>query len=826
MANEPVKVGYNDELDPLVELLSAVKRPGDFYATGSLDVPMPKLEIDPVGVVGFPLPPVQAAELVQHSEAAPYGRGEETIIDPKVRKVWQFPVNRVRLGGKSWPQTLDTLVAQVAGQLGCNASEVSAELYKVLLYDVGAFFVSHRDTEKAKGMFGTLVVVLPSFHQGGELVVRHAGREVSLDLSTKEASQINYAAFYADCEHEVRPVTQGNRLCLIYNLIQKAVRKKALVAPDYEREISGAATLLKGWSELPGTAPKIAYLLEHQYTPAALSFAGLKNADAALGKVLAQAAERAGFAVHLGIVHIEESGAAEITYEPSYTRWGRRRRYYEPEESEDEADESGDEDFEIVEVSDSNQYISDWVNIRDEKVDFGQIPLGVGELLPPGALDGEAPDEKRVTEATGNEGASFDRAFHRAALVLWRLDRYPEVLLQGGVSAAIPYFRERTQAWVKAGKPATGPDSKEQLASLAGLLVDRWGPAAAAGSSYYYYSRSKPADRAGLLKQLLLLKDAQLVKRFAESIVLKEYDGSENVSLVAAAPILGVAQTKKIFSKLIEANLPFFPNACVNLLHHLANAQAEKSEGTWLAACLEMAGTLVQLLPKIGTLAKNYGDPDYFRAQSAKPLDPDFVVELFETLQCLKSHDLSESAAAGIAARSEVFVPDELIVPALSKLRTTQTRDSAGDRHLVSLWRHAAEYLLARSETSPEEPSDWAQPAQIKCRCQDCRELETFARNPREQVHRFRVAKERRRHLHSTIETHGLDMTHETERVGSPQTLVCTKTRRAFQKRCEQYAKDLKSFKILETLGNQLPKSEQPWLARVREAIRRGQEEA
>jgi hypothetical protein len=34
-------------------------------------------------------------------------------------------------------------------------------------------------------------------------------------------------------------------------------------------------------------------------------------------------------------------------------------------------------------------------------------------------------------------------------------------------------------------------------------------------------------------------------------------------------------------------------------------------------------------------------------------------------------------------------------------------------------------------------------------------------------------------------------MTHVTERRGSPQTLVCTKTLRSFQARCEQHAKDI-----------------------------------
>lgn len=40
--------------------------------------------------------------------------------------------------------------------LGSKALRVDAELYKMLLYDKGAMFKAHQDSEKAPGMFGTL----------------------------------------------------------------------------------------------------------------------------------------------------------------------------------------------------------------------------------------------------------------------------------------------------------------------------------------------------------------------------------------------------------------------------------------------------------------------------------------------------------------------------------------------------------------------------------------------------------------------------------------------------------------------------------------------
>ena len=52
---------------------------------------------------------------------------------------------------------------------------------------------------------------------GGELMVRHNGREVKFDWSG-DSQDIQWAAFYSDCEHEVLPVTSGDRVTLTYNL--------------------------------------------------------------------------------------------------------------------------------------------------------------------------------------------------------------------------------------------------------------------------------------------------------------------------------------------------------------------------------------------------------------------------------------------------------------------------------------------------------------------------------------------------------------------------------------------------------------------------------
>ncbi len=92
------QIVYYEGSKELESLLARVERPGDFYVNGALEVPLPRVEIHGVGVLSFPVPPEQIARIIEQAERAPFGRGEETILDESVRKVWQLPPKTVRIG--------------------------------------------------------------------------------------------------------------------------------------------------------------------------------------------------------------------------------------------------------------------------------------------------------------------------------------------------------------------------------------------------------------------------------------------------------------------------------------------------------------------------------------------------------------------------------------------------------------------------------------------------------------------------------------------------------------------------------------------------------
>ncbi|KAJ8453806.1 hypothetical protein ONZ45_g19561 [Pleurotus djamor] len=94
-------------------------------------------------------------------------------------------------------------------------------------------------------MFGSLVLVLPISHEGGELVLRLPNEgsedvsEVKVDsaayLASHDKPVITYAAFYGDIEHEVLPVKSGNRITLTYNLYYEEIPGEDTAVSDGQK---------------------------------------------------------------------------------------------------------------------------------------------------------------------------------------------------------------------------------------------------------------------------------------------------------------------------------------------------------------------------------------------------------------------------------------------------------------------------------------------------------------------------------------------------------------------------------------------------------------
>jgi hypothetical protein len=438
--------------------------------------------------------------------------------------------------------------------------------------------------------------------------------------------------------------------------------------------------------------------------------------------------------------------------------------------------------------------VDHWVDGQNRSVDFGKLPLKEDELVPAGALDDAAPDEQRLTEATGNEGASFERSYRRAAIVMWPRNRFADVLLQGGVRAVVPYLKDIAQ---RCSLPSASRADRAAARSIAGRVVRVWKRELADPDVLIHGEEPSRPDMITVLGQVA---DATLLEAFINDIVNRTFDGSENEALAATAALLGARRAGELFSNLARAQWPSRRGECVGLFSRLVQAQGSILRSAWLSGLRDMAEAIVEALPKRQKCTAG-SDLDYGLGRAhdirrATETDAEMVVTLLDSLAAIDAPDLRRAACDAVAA-AQSFDSARVIVSALSLMRARDRKPISADDDYQHLWHHAATILLARSEHPPEAPKDWRQVGKIRCTCGDCRELQTFVLDPVERAHRFRLRKDRRRHLHQQIQRHGLDMTHETERRGSPQTLVCTKTRRSYERQCAEHKVDVRAMSTL-----------------------------
>jgi len=744
----------------LLANLQSIDRPGDFCIGGMRDIFMPAIDVDGVGRIAFPLPDAQATQLIAIAEAAPHGRGEKTVVDRDVRRTWQISPDKIRIGGRHWEQTLKDLVDDASQGLGLT-EPVAADFYKFLIYDEGAFFVDHRDTEKTPGMFATLTIVLPSVHAGGELVIRHLGREILYDLRPDEPSEIGFAAFYADCVHEIRPVTAGYRPVLVYNL-RFLGKQQPPKPPDHRTECDRIADRLRLWADDTDEPDKLILPLEHAYTPAELSFATLKGRDAGVASVLVDAAARADCDLHLALVSIEEDGSAN--YSGDYRGRGRRN--------------DDDEDaFEVIEVFNRNPILSEWRRPDGGTADFQSFPFTEDELCPPDAFEVMEPDEQHFHEATGNEGASFERTYRRAGLVLWPRVRRLAVLNQAGLGATLPHLENLAARWEASG---AGPESPlwREADELSGHMLSSWPRQSWRGEA--------GAQPGRMLDAQARFGNAARIDGFLADVSADgSYAAADNEAIVRAAALLPPARATWLLARIVERNAGSHLSGCADLLRRCVEAPPGSRGDP-----AKIGAALLDALP---------GDPanppqtDIYQRPS--PVTSDFVHDFLAAL-CQIDAALAGRAVERILAWPTKYKPDDILVPAA--LAFASHPGSRAWPAVGRLREASLAHLRARIALHLEAPRDWTRSNPVTCKCADCHALGAFLVDPVQRDWRLRAAADRRTHIENNVRNSTYDLDLTTERRGSPHTLIATKNQASYERRAAQRRLDLAHVSALE----------------------------
>lgn len=773
----------------LIQALAKVDRPGEVSAAGDLPLTMPGLEVEGVGTLRLPLAETQARALIKRCRQAPYGKGAKTLVDTDVRRVWEMDPACFELTNPKWELLIESILHEVQQRLGLEERKLSAHLYKLLVYEKESFFLPHRDGEKLDGMVATLIVALPSVHEGGELVIRHEGRAHEIVFSGAASGlELSYAAFYADCQHEVNPLSSGYRLCLAYNVtLTTSSGRQGLKVPAYGTMGARVAQLLGTWRER-GETGKLAVTLEHRYTRDGLTLNKLKGVDRARAKVLFEAAEQAGCVAHLALVTLWQYGAVE--YDEDDYFHSSRGQYYRRYDN-DAVDGDIGSKHEMGEIFDTSLTANYWSDRHGDTCRFGRMELHGDEIVTNVALDTNDPSEEEFEGYTGNAGMTLARWYHRAAVLIWPQEQHFSVLCSAGTEAAIGGLEAMVKALKRAVRMQRAAQRLDCL-KFAQVIIDSW---ALPRGEWFDESNGK-TDRSVFSKLLSTLDDTDLMRRFLSEVVPNDGDITfprEFVKFCRRHGLVGFeAELARVIGTVTKMTL--LRNA--ELLSLLCRQPDNDMDD--VALCTRLCERAVLSLER-------------FDSQDTE--DQGQAQELDRTaLLCALVNAMLDVDAEGplrkvinhtLAQRGKYELTRNHLATIFKLESRLGTRSPSSEA--IACWLSTCRReLQERTAKAPQAPTDYQRDDKLSCNCPDCQVLSRFLANPVERECRMPLNKERRRHLHQIIDGNRCDLTHVTERQGRPYTLVCRKTTASYERACATFERDKRNLSRLTGIEQRL----------------------
>ena len=770
------------------ELLSEIGSPRAFSAKRTSTTDDLHLTVKGVGPLEFPVSGEQAKELCQIARPARYGQGERTLLDRRVRDTWQIPKSRVKIDLRRWKRTLLPMLEQLGADLGVPAGDrLKAEMHAMLVYAPGQFFLPHQDSEKDDEMVGTLVVTLPSTFKGGTLVVEHQGESASYRGSKK---QLSFVAFYADCRHELRPVKEGYRIVLTYNLMLDT-REVTSHPRNLEAELAIDAVaeglrehfetpLPPGWQRLSDTAlrdpPKrLVYLLDHQYTERGLSWQRLKGNDAVRAAALRAAAERKDCELMLALAEVHETWSC---MEPGWRGGGyggyRKHRSWQRDEEgddwrEDDPPVDGPDAYELEDLIDSGVMLMRWIDASGTKAAPIVTHVDEEELCsttPSSALE---PYASEYEGYMGNYGNTMERWYRRSAIVLWPRQLAFAVRAEASPDWALKTLRQHLRS---------GQVSEAQ--AMATSLLPFWATVA------------PREEKRGFFAQALRVAEGLEASTLATSLL---------------RPFRMASLTSGMAPALVALMRRYGEGWAQSLITEWSSQRPyEKDPLTWIESLPGLCKALCKADGSLGNRFSNLILPNRWTAlketieeklrfdmpslrdkaltKLARP-----ILGMIDSAELIESETLRAEAVTFFCADR-----NELLIPALVRvLRTDRKRTALGNRtspSLETIRRHCISKLTARLEQPAREAGDWSIDLPMDCPCDLCATLGAFLSDPQQQQLDWPIAKAKRMHVHRRIDAHELPVRHTTHRSGSPYTLILRKSQALF----EREAKTLRSW--------------------------------
>jgi predicted 2-oxoglutarate/Fe(II)-dependent dioxygenase YbiX len=762
--------------DQIRDLLAGINGEGTFAARRTARADDLHLEVHGIGRIRFPISSAQARRLARATRPARYGRGAQTLLDKRVRDTGKIPKSRVKIDRRRWNRTLLPVLAQLRQDLGLrHGHQLKAELHSMLVYEPGQFFLPHQDSEKSDGMVGTLVVTLPSSFKGGALVIEHMGKKVTYRTSTQPLS---FVAFYADCKHEVRPVTEGCRVVLTYNLMLVPNRRtrttdegtaidSPVVATLAERLREHFETPLPPRWETDDSArvrqprSRFVYLLDHQYTERGLGWDRLKGDDAARAAALRAASEQADCEIVLALANVHETWGCDEDWDPPWYTRGRRWERDEDDDwiSDDEPAADDPDRYTLIDLHDWSITLRHMVDSSGKKARAISTEVRDEEVCTTTPTVDLEPYASEYEGYMGNYGNTMDRWYRRAAIVLWPRENAFAMRAEASPADALEALKKR----IRAG-------SAVEARALAATLLPFWDAVAAR------------EERRGFIDKALFvangLDDPELARALLNPLPLSTLTPRRAPAFATLVQRYGEDWARRQLAAWAVASVG-------SVLDHRGDRVAWTATLPQLCAALcasaaESGSAAARLLleNEWNWLTQMLVQARAFEAPSHR--DSALADLALPILALLQGTAIAGADDLGVAAVS--FLCDAVNEPVLSCLvavvraaSETVTGDEPAPTGIGALRAHCVGALEERLATPARSDGDWSILLPRDCGCGLCDRLAAFLAAPDQRRVVWPLAKERRRHLHVMLDLHELPVRHETRRSGSPYTLILTK---------------------------------------------------
>ncbi|TRX96762.1 hypothetical protein FHL15_002428 [Xylaria flabelliformis] len=292
--------------DCLRDALDGVVARRFFAGWNRIEPQDPEIVVDGVGEIHLPLSEEQARQIISKAHRVPFDKGSsEKIVDTAVQQnAWDLGHESFTIIAQSqWDKMLKDFLTVISRTLGVSSHIVRAELHKLSIWEKGAVFKTHVDSEKIPHMFGTLVISLPSHHRGGDVIIRYLDEEAT--FSTYEHAMAG-VYWYSDASYEVLPLEYGYRWVLTYNLIANVSLEKPLEGIEIGNEF--LRNIIESWAKADSSdsTKPLYYTLDNKNTTANLSLSTLESRDQAIIEQLLLVSHDLDFHFFLATLQLED----------------------------------------------------------------------------------------------------------------------------------------------------------------------------------------------------------------------------------------------------------------------------------------------------------------------------------------------------------------------------------------------------------------------------------------------------------------------------------------------------------------------------------------